>query len=56
MLKKMYMIDFHEPSLRNGHPIIEKIEGISYEDKIFLKIMEKETCKMGNHYQIPLPL
>ena len=56
ILKQMYMIDFNEPSLRNDHPIIEKLEGISYEDKRFLKIMEKETCKMGNHYQIPLPL
>ena len=50
------MIDFNKPSLRNDHPIIEKLEGIPYEDKRFLKIMEKETCKMGNHYQIPLPL
>ena len=50
------MIDFNKPSLRNDHPIIGKLEGISYEDKRFLKIMEKETCKMGNHYQIPLLL
>ena len=49
-------IDFNEPSLQNDHPIIEKLQGILYEDKRFLKIMEKETCKMGNHYQIPLPL
>ena len=50
------MIDFNKPSLRNDHPIIGKLEGIPYEDKRFLKIMEKEICKMGNHYQIPLPL
>ena len=43
ILKKMYMIDFNEPSLRNDHPIIGKLEGISYKDKRFLKIMEKET-------------
>ena len=49
MLKKMYMIDFNEPSLRSDHPITGKLEGISYEDKRFLRIMEKETCKMGNH-------
>ena len=56
MLKKMYMIDFNEPSLRSDHPIIGKLEGISYEDRRFLRIIEKETCKMGNHDQIPLPL
>ena len=44
ILKKMYMIDFNEPSLRNDVPIIGKFEGISYKDK------------MENHYQIPLPL
>ena len=43
ILKKMYMIDFNEPSLRSDHPIIGKLEGISYKDKRFLKIMEKET-------------
>ena len=56
MLKKMYMIDFNEPSLRSDHPINGKLEGISCEDKRFLRIMEKEACKMGNHYQILLPV
>ena len=28
MLKKMYMIDFNEPSIRSHHPIIGKLEGI----------------------------
>ena len=56
MLKKMYMIDLNQPSLRSYHPIIGKLERISYEDKRFLRIMEKETCKMGNYDQIPLAL
>ena len=56
ILKQRYMTDFNEPGLRNDHPIIEKLEGISYEDKRLLKIMEKKTCKTGNHYQISLPL
>ena len=56
MLKKMYMIDFNEPSLRSDHPIIGKLEGISYKDKRLFRIMEKETCKTRNQYQIPLPL
>ena len=54
MLKKMYLIDFNEPSLKNDHPITGKLERISYEEKCFLRIMEKETCKIGNHCQ-PLP-
>ena len=28
MLKKMYMADFNDPSLRSDHPIIVKLEGI----------------------------
>ena len=28
MLKKTYMIDFNEPSIRSHHPIIGKLEGI----------------------------
>ena len=56
MLKKMYMIDFNQPSLRNDYLIIRKLEGISCKDKRFLRIMEKETSKIGNHYLIPLPL
>ena len=50
MLKKMYMIDFNEPSF-NDHSIIRTNEGISYKHKRFLRIME-----IGNHYQILLPL
>ena len=56
MLKKMYMIDFNEPSVRRDHPIIVKLGGISCKNKIFFEIMEKKTCKIGNHYRIPLPL
>ena len=32
------------------------LKGISYEDKRFLKIMQKEIPKVGNHNQFPLPL
>ena len=56
MLKKIYMIDFNEPSVRRDHPIIVKHGGISCKSKIFFEIMEKKTCKIGNHYRIPLPL
>ena len=48
--KKIYMMDFNEPSFRSYHPIIGKLEEISYKDIRFLKTMEKETCKMGSHY------
>ena len=55
-INKMYMIDFNKLNLKSDHPIIRKLEGISNEGKTILRIMEKKTCKMGNHYQIPLSL
>ena len=48
MLKKLYLIDFNELSLRSDYPIIGNLKEILYMDKRFLKIMEKATCKMGN--------
>ena len=43
MLKSIYMMDLNETSLRSDHPIIGKLEGISYEDKRFLRIMERHV-------------
>ena len=56
MLKKMYMTDFNEPCLKNVDPITKRLKEISYEDKSFLKIMQKEISKVGKHHQLPLPL
>ena len=50
MLKKIYMIDFNEPSVRRDHPIIVKHGGISCKSKIFFEIMEKKTCKITTGY------
>ena len=42
MLKKMYMTDFNEPCLKDANPATKGLKEISYEDKRFLKIMQKE--------------
>ena len=36
--------------------MIQKLEDISYEDKKFLKLMDDQRVKVGNHYQTPLPM
>ena len=56
MLKKMYMTDFNEPCLKDADPVTKGLKEISYEDKRFLKIMQKEILKVGKHHQLPLPL
>ena len=56
MLKKMYMTDFNEPCLKDADPVTKGLKEISYEDKRFLKIMQKEISKVGKHHQLPLPL
>ena len=43
MLTAIYNADFNE----------EKIGRLGY---IFLKMMEESSTKVGNHYQLPLPL
>ena len=56
MLKKMYMTDFNEPCLKDADPVTKGLKEILYKDKRFLKIMQKETSKVGKHQQWPLPL
>ena len=56
MLKKIYMTDFNEPCLKDANPVTKGLKEISNEDKRFLKIMQKEISKVGNHHQLPLPL
>ena len=46
----------HEPCLKDADPVTKGLKEISYEDKRFLKIMLKETSKVGKHHQLPLPL
>ena len=47
MLKKMYMTDFNEPCLKDANPATKGLKEISYEDKRFLKTMQKEIQKVG---------
>ena len=56
MFKKMYMTDFNEPCLKDADPVTKGLKEISYEDKSFLKIMQKEISKVGKHHQLPLLL
>ena len=52
----MYMTDFNEPCLKDADPVTKGLKEISYEDKSFLKIMQKEISKVGKHHQLPLLL
>ena len=56
MLERMYQLDFNESSAKVHDMMTKRLEGISYEDKKFLKLMDDQTVKVGNHYQTPLPL
>ena len=56
MLKKIYMSDFQDTISDREDSIIGKMSEIPNEDRRFLKILDAQTLKVGNHYQIPLPL
>ena len=53
MLSKMYESDFREAKL--GRRSLIDAEEISFENKKFLEIMDKETKLLGRHRQVPLP-
>ena len=36
--------------------ISETTGDVSYDDQIFLRIMDQETVQVGNHYEVLLPL
>ena len=54
MLRKIYMSDFYNTSSEQEISIIGKMSETSNEDRTFLKILDTETMKVGNHYQTPL--
>ena len=56
MWQRIYELDFVEPKMLSNNVMTDKFEEISYEDKRFLRIMNEQTIKVGNHYQTPLPL
>ena len=45
-----------EPRTKFKDLMTNRLNEISYEDKKFLKIMEDQVVKVGNHYETPLPL
>ena len=45
----MYELDFVESKVLPNNVMTGKLEGISYEDKRFLRIMDEQTIKVGNH-------
>ena len=51
MLERMYQMDFNESSEKVHDVMTQMLEDISYEDKKFLKFMDDQTVKVGNHYQ-----
>ena len=46
MLKKIYMTDFNELCLKYADSVTKGLKEISYEDKRFLKIMQKEILNV----------
>ena len=36
--------------------IAETAGDVSYDDQIFLRLMDQETVQVDNHYEVPLPL
>ena len=56
MLRKIYISDFQNTISERQDSIIGKMSEISNEDRRFLKILDAQTMKVGNHYQTPLPL
>ena len=55
IFERMYQLDFNECSAKLHYVMTKNLENISYENKKFLKLMDDQTVKVGNHYQILLP-
>ena len=55
MLKKIYEQEFTEAGMRFTSVIGETTGDVSYDDQIFLRLMDQETVQVDNHY-VPLPL
>ena len=50
MFESIYQLDFNKFSAKVHDVMNKNLEDISYEDKIFLKLMDNQTVKMGNYY------
>ena len=53
--QRTYELDIVEPKILFSNVMIDKLKEIC-EDKRFLRIMNEQTIKVGNHYQAPPPL
>ena len=49
-MKKMYTTDFNEPCLKDADPVTKRLKEILYENKRFVKIMQKEISKVGKDH------
>ena len=56
MLKKIHEQDFTEPNIRSTRAIGETIGEVSYGKQIFLRLKNQKTVKVGNQYEVLLPL
>ena len=55
-MQRMYQLDFIESRTKFNDIMTNNLDEIFYEDKKFLKIMEDQVVKVGNHYEILSPL
>ena len=53
---RTYTTEFCESRLGFGVGASSNMEGISFEDQKFLKLMDEKSRKVGEHFEIPLPL
>ena len=56
MWQRMYEVNFVEPKMLSNNVMTDKLEETSYGEKWFLRTMNEQTIKVGNHYQTNLPL
>ena len=56
MLEKIYNTEFYESRLGFGIEASSNMEDISFEDQKLLKLMDEKLRKVGEHFDIPLPL
>ena len=54
MFERMYQLDFSKSNAKVHDVMTKKLEDISYGDNKFLKLMDKQTVKVSNHYQTAL--
>ena len=52
-MRRMYQLDFIKPRTKFKVLMTNRLDEISYEDKKFLKVMEDQVVKVGNHYETP---